>query len=246
MKKSQTNRLPSLLPYWVQERIEVNVYKLNRFMSWASTQIPTGATVLDAGSGEGRFRPLFSHTRYFGVDLAIGDVNWDYKSLHILADLINQPFSSQTFDAVICTQVLEHVREPQKVLNEISRVLKPGGSLYLSAPQSWHQHQKPHDYYRYTSFGLQHLLENSQLHIKSIEPMGGYFWFLSFQIQNIIYWTFYDKRRSWITWPLRAGMGFVFQLVLPLILFYLDELDPIKDETLGYVCVATKPFYSTS
>ena len=241
MKTNQQDRLPRFLPNWFRDRIEVNVYKLNRFMRWVSTQVPKGALVLDAGSGEGRFSHLFSHTRYFGVDLAVGDSDWDYSNLHVITNLAQLPFPRHTYDAVICTQVLEHVPDPQSILNEISRVLKVGGYLYLTAPQSWHQHQKPHDYYRYTSFGLQYLIENSKLQVETIEPMGGYFWYLSFQLQNLVHWIFYNRPRTALNWPVRAGLGLIFQLLLPMILFYLDDLDSIKDETFGYLCVATKP-----
>lgn len=244
MKLKQKNRLPSFLPEWFRDRIEVNTYKLNRFMRWASMQIPEGGILLDAGAGEGRFSHLFRHTKYIGVDLAVGDSDWDYSNLHVIANLTEMPFKRGSFDAVICTQVIEHVTEPRFVLDEISRVLKVGGHLFLTAPQSWHQHQKPHDYFRYTSFGLQYLIENSNLQIESIEPMGGYFWYLSFQLQNIVHWIFYNRPRTVLNWPIRAGLGLIFQFLLPLILFYLDGLDPIKDETFGYQCVALKPLKS--
>jgi hypothetical protein len=60
-------------------------------------------------------------------------------------------------------------------------------------------------------------------------------------LQNINYWLFPRtmKRRGW-TWPLRALFGLVFQLVIPLFLYYLDPLDKQKDETFGYLCIAVK------
>ena len=58
------------------------------------------------------------------------------------------------FDAVLFTQVLEHVPEPARVLAELHRILRPGGTLYLTAPLVWELHELPHDYYRYTSEGL--------------------------------------------------------------------------------------------
>jgi len=207
-----------------------------------AASVPAGARVLDAGAGEGRYRPEFAHTRYVGVDLAVGDVAWSYHDLDAIGDLVRLPFGANTFDAALCTQVLEHVNEPYLVLQEIQRVLKPGGRLFLTAPQSWHQHQKPHDYYRYTSFGLRYLFEKAQLRAQSIQPMGGYFWYLSFQLQNINYWLFPrgTRGRKW-TWPLRAVFGVIFQLGFPLLLYYLDRLDRQKDETFGYLCVAIKP-----
>lgn len=238
-------RLPRFIPQWIQKRIEVNVYKLYDFMERAGKSFSSDALVLDAGAGEGRFFEEFSHTKYIGIDLAVGDLDWDYQKLDVIGDLIFQPFSDNSFDAVLCTQVLEHVKEPKKVIQNIYRILKPGGKLFLSVPQSWHQHQKPNDFYRYTSFGLDYLMTQAKFGVQSIEPMGGYFWFLSFQLQNINFWLFPKGMKfRVITLPLRVLNGVFFQLILPLILFYLDPLDRIKDETFGYLCVAIKPNFS--
>ncbi len=236
------NPLPGIFPQWMQKRVEVDAYRLYEFMEQVGKSLPSTAWVLDAGAGEGKYKEEFEHTHYIGVDLAIGDVQWNYHGLDAICNLTNLPFKNDHFDAVVCTQVLEHVPEPSKVLDELHRVLRSGGKLYLSAPQSWHQHQKPHDYYRYTSFGLRHLLEKTGFKTELIQNMGGYFWFLSFQLQNINYWLFPRgmKGRRW-TWPLRLLFGIVFQLLLPLLLFYLDRFDKIKDETFGYVCIAVKP-----
>jgi len=235
-------RLPQWIPDVVRERVAVNVYHLKRLMAQAQQEIPPGSWVLDAGAGEGRFRSFFDHTCYVAVDLAVGDCSWDYSHLDVIADLSVLPLANHSFDAVLCTQVLEHVREPRQVLREIARVLKPGGRLYLAAPQSWHQHQKPYDFFRYTSFGLRYLLETSGLNVISLTPMGGYFWFLSFQLQTLNYWLFSQRRRHrYVWWPLKMTTAIVTQIVLPLLLFYLDRLDSKKDATLGYVCVATKP-----
>lgn len=239
----QSHRLPSFLPDWLHERVNVHVYKLYRFVDRASQEIPKGARLLDAGAGEGRFKASFSRQQYIGVDLALGSTAWDYSDLDAVADLALLPFADATFDAVLCIQTLEHVPEPARVLAEFARVLRPEGKLYLSAPQSWHEHQQPHDYYRYTSFGLRYLLEKAGFEVETMQALGGYFWFLSFQLQNIIYWGIPRSTTGWkraCLWPVKAVLGVVFQVALPLLLFYLDPLDRRQDETFGHVCVAVK------
>jgi hypothetical protein len=115
---------------------------------------------------------------------------------------------------------------------------------------AWHQHQKPHDYFRYTSFGFRYLLDNSGLRVIEMRPMGGYFWFLSFNLQMLHYWLFPPPRQRWRYWlqkPFQLATQFIFFLALPLLLFYLDRLDKVKDHTLGWVCIAEKVHeYSTA
>jgi SAM-dependent methyltransferase len=232
-----------LLPDWLSKRIEVNRYETLRLMEQAQEQIPSGALVLDASSGEGQYKSYFAHTCYTGIDLAVGDETWNYRGLDVLGDLQRLPFNDNTFDAAVCIQTLEHVNEPMRVTNEIGRVLKPGGRYYLSAPMAWHQHQKPHDYFRYTSFGFRYLLENSNMRVIEMRPAGGYFWFLSFNLQLLHYWLFPKPDKAWkrlLQMPFQLTIQFVFFLILPIFLFYLDRLDKIKDHTLGWVCIAEK------
>lgn len=238
----RSGRVPECIPEWLRRRIEVDIYALRDFGHQMEGMVAEGAYALDAGAGEGRFKDNLAHTRYIGVDLAVGDARWDYRGLDVICDLKDLPFVDAAFGAAVCTQVLEHVQEPLQVLREIHRVLNPGARFFLSAPQSWPQHQKPHDYYRYTSFGLQYLIERAGMKLESLHPIGGYFWFLSFQLQNMNFWLFPRGMtgRRW-TWPLRALLGLFLQLGLPVALFYLDRLDRQKDETLGYLCIAVKP-----
>ncbi|HYN89143.1 MAG TPA: methyltransferase domain-containing protein [Ardenticatenaceae bacterium] len=237
------------LPLWARDRVEVNVYLLTRLLRAAAADLPGDSLVLDAGAGEGRFKPLFRHTRYVGVDLAVGDVTWDYSDLDAICKLEQLGLASDTFDAVVCTQVLEHVAEPFLVLQELFRVLKPGGKIILSAPQSWAAHQIPHDFFRYTEYGLRYLLEKAGFVVDEIKPQGGYFWFLSFQVQNLVYWLFsrnplLSRHKRLLLLPRLVGV-LTFQILIPLLLFYLDPLDHVKEETFGHVCFAHKPAPAT-
>ena len=235
----------NFLPSPIRDRIEVNTFLMKELLAGAAAAVPPDSLVLDAGAGEGRFKSLFAHTRYVGVDLAIGDDTWDYSGLSAIATLDQLSYPDNTFEVAVCTQVLEHVREPAQVLCELQRVLKPGGELLLVAPQSWHEHQIPHDYFRYTTFGLQHLLTKAGFEIEEITPLGGYFWFLSFQLQLLPYWAFsrnhVERRLGRLALPVKAIYICLFEIVVPLMLFYADRLDRVQEATLGHFCIARKP-----
>lgn len=71
------------------------------------------------------------------------------------------PFADASFDCILSTQVLEHVDDPQRMLLECARVLKPNGMLILSAPQYFQLHEEPHDFFRFTEHGLRVLLNRA-------------------------------------------------------------------------------------
>jgi SAM-dependent methyltransferase len=192
--------------------------------------VPEGGLILDAGAGEARHSRFFAAKRYVGVDMAVGDSTWDYRRLHAIADLASLPFSSGTFDACINIVTLEHVPEPGWVLREIERTLRPGGRLLLIVPQEWEVHQPPHDYFRFTCYGLRYLLEKAGLINIEIKPVGGYFRLIARRLLNGLQFF--------------RGIWFVFALVglVPpaLMLALLDRFDHERAFTLGYVCSAEK------
>ena len=190
-----------------------------------------GAMVLDAGAGECTFKDRFARHRYVGVDLGIGDHAWNYSQLDAIADLTATPFRAGVFDAVVNLVTLEHVREPGSVLAELYRVLKPGGTLLLVAPHEWEEHQTPHDYFRYTRYGMQYLLEHAGFGEIAIQPVGGFFRLLSRRLMNAL---------QFFHGPLFLLAVIAFAppaLLLPA----LDSFDQQRNFTLGYICTARKP-----
>jgi SAM-dependent methyltransferase len=196
-----------------------------------AANLPAGALVLDAGAGEGQYAALFERHRYVGVDLAIGDAGWSYRDLDIIADLSALPFGSSTFDACVNIVTLEHVQEPPAVIAELFRTLKPGGRLLIVTPHEWEEHQQPHDYFRYTRYGIEFLLRRAGFGEIDVEPVGGFFRLLSRRLLNGI---------QFFPGPLALFAAVAFgppALALPL----LDGLDRRRNFTLGHVCTARKP-----
>jgi SAM-dependent methyltransferase len=207
---------------------------IDREVSAFAASLAGGSRVLDAGAGEGRYRDRFRHCRYAGVDLAIGDTRWNYAGLDVLADLERLPFAGAAFDAMLNVVVLEHTRRPNVVLAELARTLRPGGRLLLIAPQLWEVHQQPHDYFRFTRYGLEWLLAQAGLTALRIDPVGGYFTLLARRLLNGL--NFFQGGARWLVFPFVAAVAGCCGLLLPA----LDRLDRDKHFTLAYVCVAEK------
>jgi SAM-dependent methyltransferase len=233
-----------LLPRRARERLNINRHRIGLFVQRAADEIPPGSLVLDAGAGEGRYRERFGRHRYVSADLAVGDVDWDYSGLTTICDLHVLPYRRDGFDAVLATQVLEHLREPGRFLAEVRQVLRPGGTLWLTAPMTFREHQAPHDYWRFTSHGLRHLLETAGLRVVSIEPQGGYFWLMGDQLQAMHRYLFARTRAlGWrvLFAPLEVLSKLFFSMAVPWACYRLDGLDRKRTHTTGFECVAVRP-----
>ena len=196
--------------------------------------LPKGTRVLDAGAGEGQYAHYFALHRYCGVDLAVGDTAWDYGKLDAVADLGALPFRPESFDAALHIVTIEHLREPACALAEIARTLTPGAPLLIAAPHEWEVHQAPHDYFRYTRYGLAYLLEKSGYEVVVIQPAGGYFRLLARRLLNGL--QFFTGGIRWLCFIPAAILLVPPALILP----FFDSLDRDRNFTLGYICKARK------
>jgi SAM-dependent methyltransferase len=197
-------------------------------------QLPEDARILDAGAGQGQYAHFFAGRRYCGVDLAVGDAAWDYGRLDAIADLTALPFPNATFAAALHIVTIEHLREPTCALAELARTLAPGATLLIAAPHEWEVHQAPHDYFRYTRYGLAYLLEKTGFEVRELNASGGYFRLLARRLLNGL--QFFTGGLRWLGFLPAAILAVPPALILP----FLDFLDRDRDFTLGYICTARK------
>jgi hypothetical protein len=157
---------------------------LDEFLRDVGASLPAGTRVLDAGAGEAPYRGHFAHTEYRTADFC--EVDKAYVPMDYVCDLTDIPVDAGSFDAVILTQVLEHLPEPQRVLREIRRVLAPGGKVFLTAPLFYAEHEQPYDFYRYTQFGFRHQLTSAGFEVDDISWLEGYGGTVSYQLRQAV------------------------------------------------------------
>lgn len=224
------DRLRDAMPQWLRRRVQFFEASIEDAVADFAGSLEAGARVLDAGAGEGNYKPHFSRQRYIGLDLSVGDAQWDYSGLDVIGDLALLPFRDGAFDAAINIVTLEHVTDPARVLCELSRTLSPGGGILLIAPMEWEEHQQPHDYFRFTRYGLQYLFERAGFTEISIRPVGGFFELAARRLWNGL--QFFPGASIFLAAIFFAPMA----LVLPL----FERLDAQKNFTLGFICRARR------
>jgi SAM-dependent methyltransferase len=141
--------------YFARKGLEIHVRDLASHM--------TGKT-LDVGCGSKPYQKLCPSSDYIGLELD-SEENRATKSADCFYDGHRIPFEDASFDSVLCNQVLEHVFDPDELLLEIKRILKPGGKLLITVPFLWNEHEEPLDFARYSSYGLKYLLQKQGFEI---------------------------------------------------------------------------------
>jgi SAM-dependent methyltransferase len=217
--------------------------------------------LLDVGCGERRFEPMFRpHIEsYTGVEheavFASTDAAKRENPPDVLYDGKHLPFESASFDTVLNTDVLEHTPDPAALVAEMARVLKPGGTLILTAPFAFRLHEEPFDYYRFSPHGLAWLLERAGMRVLETRPFGGVFGvvghklnsFLAFRVARLQVLgrlvgkmghessSFGERARVWTlpaVLPSMVGIAAAARV--------LDRVAPDPTEALGYLVIAER------
>ena len=190
--------------------------------------------VLDIGSGSQPYRDLAQpDARWVGLDLP--STASGRPTVQAFGSAEALPVRSGCADAVICTQVIEHLPHPWEFFQEAARVLRPGGSLIVSAPHAQWLHEEPHDYYRFTRYGLASLANDVGLRVVAVEPVGGALALIGFLIGTHIPTFGKSGRHPWII--CRTAM----QRLTNAVSRVLDRVFYAPSDTLGNVLIAERP-----
>ncbi len=150
-------------PFFLARR---QIYRsISRFANSASGRM------IDVGCGSGPYKNLFQYDEYVGLeyDTPIARAKKQADAYYTGTQL---PFGDKSFDIILCTQVLEHVFEPDRLLTELNRIARPGAKLMLTVPFVWDEHEQPYDFARYSSFGLKALLGRNSWKVDHFEKLN--------------------------------------------------------------------------
>lgn len=132
-----------------------NAATRDAWVAGALAALPPDARLLDAGAGECQYKKHCGHLQYVAQDNAVydgkGDAglqtgSWDFSRIDIVSDILDIPEPDASFDAVLCTEVLEHLPDPVRALDEMARLLRPGGMFIITAPFWSLTHFAPYHY----------------------------------------------------------------------------------------------------
>jgi SAM-dependent methyltransferase len=140
---------------------------MGRWLSSHSADI--SGSFLDLGAGNRPFQPWYEplSDRVVSIDAA------PIPGLNAVGFASALPFRDRSFDAILCTSVLEHVDFTEGAVAEIARVLRPGGRLLVTVPFLYPTHEAPYDYWRTTHYGLRSVLERHGLVVDDLAAEGG-------------------------------------------------------------------------
>ncbi len=188
---------------------------------------------LDLGCGAMPFRrhvePQIESYESLDIEKRVPEVTYQMDAHDLTA------LGTDVYDAVLCTEVLEHVPEPGRVVREIWKILAPGGKVILTVPFLSRLHEEPHDYFRFTKHGLRELLDRTGFHVFEVTPTASLFCFLGHQVSTVLVCGLWHI-------PLLKHVAFwcnAAAVTLPC--YCLDRLVGMSElYPLGYVVVAGK------
>jgi SAM-dependent methyltransferase len=227
-----------------------NLRNRDRWIAGQAARVPAGSKVLDVGAGSAPYRALFAHCDYKTQDFAqLRDDqlrSGGYASIDIVSEANAIPVPDGSFDAVICTEVLEHVPEPIAVVREFGRIVAPGGRLILTAPLGSGIHQEPYHFYGgYTPYWYRRFLKEAGFDSIDVTANAGTLRHVAQEAIRFVGMTrplcFAAPWYLQLLWlPFWLILAPVLALGVPIAARFLDRFDREQRFTVGYHVTAVR------
>jgi len=192
--------------------------------------------LLDIGAGQCPYKIYFKKLKYLSQDIKQNK----NKTIDYIGDINNglNMINSSSFDYILCTQTIEHIKNPKKAFQEFHRILKPNGKIFLTTNFIYQIHMAPHDYYRFTKFGLKHLGKSNGYVVEHLKSHGGIFHVLSHTIVTLPIKLF--LKRNKFLYHLYLIVFSIPIVLINLTAYILDFFDIDREMTINYEVVYKK------
>jgi len=209
--------------------------------------IPKGSSIIDVGAGELGYKQYCRHLEYTSQDFCQYDGSgnseglqtgeFDTSKIDIVSDITEIPVEAESFDAVMCIEVLEHVPDPVRAIEEMSRILKSGGFMIITAPFCSLTHFAPYHFSTgFNKYFYKKYLEDRGFDIKEITPNGNWYAYIAQELRRLPYMSLKYSNKK---------MGFMNKLLIKYFVNVLDKLNSVDHGssellTYGYDVLAIK------
>ncbi|MEI6320208.1 MAG: class I SAM-dependent methyltransferase [Pseudomonadota bacterium] len=223
--------------------LHFNTQRRDAHVATFAASLPAGTRVLDVGAGTCRYKPLFAHCDYRAQDFAKYEGSeFTYGDLDYVSDITAIPAPDAAFDAIVSTEVLEHVPSPELAVREMARLLAPGGRLLLTAPLGSSLHMMPYHFYGgFTPSWYGYWLPRAGLEVVRCEHNRGFFKSFgqeSFRFPNVLRPEGRWARLAYL--PLKLALMPLFSFAIPVLCDLLDRFETPGDFTVGYFVEARR------
>lgn len=202
---------------------------------WAK-ELPRGSKVLDVGAGPSKYKALFSHCEYKTHDHPAVS----YGEVDVRSEITSIPLPSGSLDAILCTEVLEHVPDPAGAAQEMARLLRPDGRILLTVPAACRVHRVPtHFWGGFAPDFFYQILAQRGFVVDELRPLGNWSQYMAQELgrvpQMVREHTKLPFRRflSALLWP-------GFRVAVPLAFLGFSRLENSEDFPLGWICFARR------
>lgn len=151
--------------------------------------------LLDFGCGSKPYKNLFKVEEYIGTDVEMSGHSHQNEEIDVYYSGDTLPFSDESFDCILSSEVFEHVFNLDTILQELHRVLKTNGKILITVPFVWDEHEIPYDFGRYSSFGIKHLLNKHGFEIIQSHKSTNYFATIIQMLNAYIYQHLFPKNK---------------------------------------------------
>ena len=227
------SKTPFHAGFWVKKRINAAVL--------SSAHLAHGV-LLDVGCGAKPYEKTFAPfvEKYYGTEYS-PESGYRGNRADIAGDASAMPFADASFDTILCTEVMEHVMDPEKVTAEFARILKPDGIVIITVPFFFPIHDE-YDFFRYTDKGIAVMMERYGLEIEEVHPLSGTG--ITLAIMLNLFW--YELGFIWTKWLYPIGL--ILRPILWIIICLInlsgwlaEKILPSNHMAFNHLTVARKP-----